>query len=38
MKVIDHINKAKDTLFTFEILHPLKGQNIQHIYDNIDPH
>lgn len=37
MKVIDHINKAKDTLFTFEILPPLKGQNIQHIYDNIDP-
>jgi len=37
MKVIDHINNAKDPLFTFEILPPLKGQNIQHIYDNIDP-
>ncbi|MCT4624510.1 MAG: methylenetetrahydrofolate reductase [NAD(P)H] [Schleiferiaceae bacterium] len=37
MKVIDHINNAKKTLFTFEILPPLKGQNIQHIYNNIDP-
>jgi methylenetetrahydrofolate reductase (NADPH) len=37
MKVIDHINGSKDTIFSFEILPPLKGQNIQNIYDNIDP-
>lgn len=37
MKVIDHIKKANDTIFSFEILPPLKGQNIQNIYDNIDP-
>jgi methylenetetrahydrofolate reductase (NADPH) len=38
MKVIDHIKKAKgDTLFSFEILPPLKGKNIQSIYDGIDP-
>ncbi len=37
MKVIDHLNTAKDTLFSFEILPPLKGANIQSIYDGIDP-
>ncbi len=37
MKVIDHINKAKGTLFSFEILPPLKGKSIQSIYDGIDP-
>lgn len=37
MKVIDHINQAKDTLFSFEILPPLKGKSIQSIYDGIDP-
>ena len=38
MKVTEHIAKAKDkTQFTFEILPPLKGQNIQSIYDSIDP-
>ncbi|MBT8268823.1 MAG: methylenetetrahydrofolate reductase [NAD(P)H] [Bacteroidia bacterium] len=38
MKVTDHINKADgDTMFTFEILPPLKGQHIQSIFDNIDP-
>jgi len=38
MKVIDHIKNAKDeTLFSFEILPPLKGTNIQAIYDGIDP-
>lgn len=37
MKVIDHLNAAKDTLFSFEILPPLKGANIQSIYDGIDP-
>jgi len=37
MKVIDKINKAKSTLFTFELLPPLKGHTIQEIYDTIDP-
>ena len=38
MKVIDHIKKAKgETQFTFEILPPVKGHNINSIFDNIDP-
>ena len=37
MKVIDHINAADDTLFSFEILPPLKGVKIQSLYDGIDP-
>ena len=37
MKVTDHIKEAKDTLFSFEILPPLKGKSIQSIFDGIDP-
>ena len=37
MKVTEHIQAAKDTLFSFEILPPLKGKSIQSIYDGIDP-
>ena len=38
MKVTEHIKKADgETLFSFEILPPLKGQNIQSIFKNIDP-
>jgi methylenetetrahydrofolate reductase (NADPH) len=38
MKVTNHIENANGKpLFTFEILPPLKGQNIQSIFDNIDP-
>ena len=38
MKVTQHIDNAKgNPLFSFEILPPLKGQNIQSIFDNIDP-
>ena len=37
MKVTDHIKKAKSTIFSFEILPPLKGKSIQSIYDGIDP-
>ena len=38
MKVTEHIQTAKGkTLFSFEILPPLKGQNIQTIFDSIDP-
>ena len=37
MKVTDHEKKAKGhTQFTFEILPPLKGQDIQSIFDAID--
>lgn len=37
MKVTEHIANAKSTLFSFEILPPLKGKSIQSIYKNIDP-
>ncbi|MCO6174382.1 methylenetetrahydrofolate reductase [NAD(P)H] [Flavobacterium sp. NRK F10] len=38
MKVTEHIKNANGkTLFSFEILPPLKGQNIQSIFDGIDP-
>lgn len=37
MKVTEHLAQAKDTLFSFEILPPLKGKSIQSIYDGIDP-
>lgn len=37
MKVTDHIKASKNTLFSFEILPPLKGKSIQSIYDGIDP-
>ncbi|MEY3843666.1 MAG: methylenetetrahydrofolate reductase [Bacteroidota bacterium] len=37
MKVTDHIENAQDTLFSFEILPPLKGKSIQSIYEGIDP-
>ena len=38
MKVTDHIKNAKgETLFSFEVVPPVKGKNIQGLYDNIDP-
>jgi len=38
MKVTEHIQKANGkTLFSFEIVPPQKGQNIQNLYDNINP-
>ena len=38
MKVTDHIKEANgETQFSFEILPPLKGQDIQSIFNNIDP-
>lgn len=37
MKVIDHINQSKSTLFSIEILPPLKGSSMQSIFDGIDP-
>jgi len=37
MKVKDHIQNRTKTLFSFEILPPLKGKSIQSIYNGIDP-
>lgn len=37
MKVIDHINEARETIFSFEILPPLKGQNISKIFSSVEP-
>lgn len=38
MKITEHIAASKGrTLFSFEILPPLKGQHIQSIYDGIEP-
>ena len=36
MSVIEIIRKAKGTLFTFELLPPLKGHSIEKIYSTID--
>ena len=38
MKITEHIEQAKGkTLFSFEIIPPKKGKNIQELYNNIDP-
>jgi methylenetetrahydrofolate reductase (NADPH) len=38
MKVTDHIKNANGkTLFTIEILPPLKGENIKNLFSHIDP-
>jgi methylenetetrahydrofolate reductase (NADPH) len=37
MKVIEHLRQADRTLFSFEILPPLKGKDIRSIYEGIDP-
>lgn len=38
MKVIDHIKNAKGkTLFSLEVLPPLKGENIRTLFDHMDP-
>ncbi len=38
MKVTEHIKNAQGrTLFTIEILPPLKGENIKTLFDNMDP-
>jgi methylenetetrahydrofolate reductase (NADPH) len=36
MKVIEHISSAKKTLFSIEILPPLKGQTIDSIFQTMD--
>lgn len=38
MKVTEHIKQANGkTLFSFEIVPPQKGQNIEDLYSNVDP-
>lgn len=37
MKITEYISQAKDTLFSFEILPPLKGKDIHSLYHGIDP-
>lgn len=36
MKVTEHIAKASESLFSFEILPPLKGEHFEHIQQNIE--
>jgi methylenetetrahydrofolate reductase (NADPH) len=37
MKIVDHIQGADKTLFSFEILPPLKGAGIKSLFEGIDP-
>ncbi len=37
MKLVQKLSESKKTLFSIEILPPLKGKSIQSIYDGIDP-
>lgn len=37
MKLTEHLKNARSTLFSIEILPPLKGRSIQSIYPAIDP-
>src|SRR6185312_4087479 len=37
MKITDHLKNAKSTLFSFEILPPLKGQDIKSLFGSIEP-
>jgi methylenetetrahydrofolate reductase (NADPH) len=37
MKIIDHLLQAKTTLFSFEILPPLKGQSLKELQEGIAP-
>jgi len=37
MKVCEHIEKAKNTLFSLEVIPPLKGNHIDSLFKHIDP-
>jgi len=37
MKVTEHLANAKETLFSIEILPPLKGESIQSLFNHLDP-
>lgn len=36
-KVLDALTKSNNTLFSFEVLPPLKGESIQSLYNHLDP-
>jgi len=36
-KIIEILKNTKETLFSFELLPPLKGNSIESIYQTIDP-
>ncbi|MBC7922320.1 MAG: methylenetetrahydrofolate reductase [NAD(P)H] [Ferruginibacter sp.] len=36
-KVTEYLKNAKQTLFSFEILPPLKGESVHHLFDSIEP-
>ncbi|MCU0400818.1 MAG: methylenetetrahydrofolate reductase [NAD(P)H] [Algoriphagus sp.] len=37
MKITEHLENAKSTLFSFEILPPLKGQSLKELCEGIEP-
>lgn len=37
MKVTEHFRNADKTLFSFEVLPPLKGENVRNLFNHIDP-
>ena len=37
MKITEHLKNAKSTLFSFEILPPLKGQSLKELLEGIEP-
>lgn len=37
MKITEHLQRSNSTLFSFEILPPLKGESISSIFDSIEP-
>ena len=37
MKITEHIEGAKETLVSFEVLPPLKGKTINSLYEHLDP-
>ncbi|GMQ24008.1 methylenetetrahydrofolate reductase [NAD(P)H] [Algoriphagus sp. oki45] len=37
MKITEHLKSAKSTLFSFEILPPLKGQSLKELLEGIEP-
>jgi len=37
MKIVDHLKKSKQTLFSLEILPPKKGDNIKDLFNHLDP-
>lgn len=37
MKVVDYIKNSNKTIFSFEIIPPLKGKGIEDICEGIDP-